>query len=368
MTTTHPLTAAEPADAFGEMRGAEHTPTVPNGATRETAIPDWRARLGHYDAIPTRSRKGRTSFRVTARRARHMYGVDHTGAPVEATSYDVTAGATDWVRLQCWLGAHSSTPGDVTAARAIAAEWVSLLGTEAHSWEQVIRRDQSATDAYGIARHRADVTADLAPASTPIVRVIRGIGADGRPYARTDHGTLGDAYTSRSTYEPTTARWAPRYSVPMPRGVTRKPTTRQTVAEGPVASLGHAVRTDTPEWAPVTITSLVAPSHDDTRVWVGRTLVPTSAAAARRDGTAARAERRKVARETAPRAEWADAADALSAAIDAGETTCTIEGVQVTLGRPGTTGRFRAVLTYLDGTSRTIQARTAAPVARAIMA
>jgi hypothetical protein len=60
--TLHPDYDTDPCDAFAAMRGAPHTPAVPNGGTRETAMPDDRARLGHYDTVPTRSRKGRTSY------------------------------------------------------------------------------------------------------------------------------------------------------------------------------------------------------------------------------------------------------------------------------------------------------------------
>jgi len=355
----------ETIDEYGEMRGAPHTPAPPNGATRETAMPDDRARLGHYDAIPTRSRKGRTSFRVTARRPRHMTGLDHAREVTSASNYDVTGWADDFIRYQAALALGA---GYVNEARDLLASFVPMLGSDAMSWEAIRHGDASDTDRYGVARHRSDVTADLARADAPTTRVIRGLRADGTPYRMVDRGSFGDAYSDRTATAPTIARMPARYSVRHAAGTRRDvpAIVRETVVCAPVTDLGHAVRDDCPQYVPAVVTALVAATGIPGKVWQGHRLVdaaPTSGKHRNAARTAARAE----ARAAAPRAEWADAAEALSGAIAARTSEIIVDGVRVVFGTPGSTGRFRAVLTYLDGTTRTIQARTAAPIARAIV-
>lgn len=346
-------------EAWHETPGLPATRTTPNGRTPERSLPEWRARLGHYDAVATRSRKGRTSFRVTARRPRHMTGLDHDREVTSASNYDVTRWADDYVRYQVALAIGS---GYVNEARDIAATFVPLAGTDAMSWEQVTRGDQSSVDSHGVARHRADIAGGIYNGREPIVRTIRGRRADGTPYVMTDAGTFGDAYTDRRIVPTHVAKHAPRYRLRLPRGVKRSATTRATMVVGPLDTLGAPVH-DVPEWVDATHSRLIAPSATTGKVWHGHSLVDASASAVKaRTGNEARDDRR-----TEARAEWAPIADAIAPHIGTAGSF-DANGVTVTLTTPGATGRFRATLTYLDGTKRTLQARSAAPIARAVMA
>lgn len=351
-------------DEYGEMRGAPHVPTIPNGATRETAIPEWRARLGHYDTVPTRSRKGRTSYRVTARRPRHMTGLDHERQVTSASNYDVAGWADEYVRYQCALALGA---GYVNESRAIAATFAPMLGTDAMSWEAIVRDDASAIDRHGVARHRADIAGGIFHGRDETTRVIRGRRSDGTPYVMTDAGTFGDAHTDRRVSASTVARHVPRYRLTIPRGVKRTPDVRSTVVAGPLDVLGAPLADGTPEWTPATVSRLLAPSATDGMVWRGHRLTPATDPTVRaRTGNAARDERRATVREVT-RAPWSDVAAEIAPHIGT-ESTFTVHGVGVTLSAPGQTGRFRAHLVYADGSTRTVQARTADPVARAVMA
>jgi hypothetical protein len=343
------------------MRGAPTVPTVPNGATRETAIPEWRARLGHYDSTVTRSRKGRTSYRVTARRPRHMIGADSFGAVTGASNYDVRGWADEWVRYQCAL---ALADGWVNESRDIAATFLPLLGTDAMSWEQLTYADASAIDRHGVARHRADITGGYFTSRDDIVRVVRGRRADGTPYRMIDRGRFGDAYSDRRVVRTTVARHVPRYRLTRVESARRR-TTIHTSVLGPVVDLGRADRSDTPEWTRATITRLVSPSTVDGMVWHGLRLVPIADVAPSTGRQGKRDASRKVARE-ARRAPWADVADVVRPLIGAAGSY-DVHGCRLMLGAPGATGRFRATVTYADGTTRTIQSRTADPVARALV-
>lgn len=59
-------------DQVGAERGPKHKRTSSSGATPESGIPAWRAGLGHFDTVQRRTRKGRSTFVVTERRARRM--------------------------------------------------------------------------------------------------------------------------------------------------------------------------------------------------------------------------------------------------------------------------------------------------------
>lgn len=74
---THPdevRYGVDPSDVAGQAKGASYTPPVRSGATPERPTPD-RVR-GTFETVATRTRKGRSTFRVTRRHARFVVGLD----------------------------------------------------------------------------------------------------------------------------------------------------------------------------------------------------------------------------------------------------------------------------------------------------
>lgn len=86
-----------------------------------------------------------------------------------------------------------------------------------------------------------------------------------------------------------------------------------------------------------------------------------------REARQAASDAHVAATATPEASRWDECARTLSEALSAGETSLVLNGVHVRLTLPAG-GRFRATLTYCDGTTRTVQARTVGPVARAVMA
>lgn len=297
--------------------------------------------LGHYDTIATRSRKGRSSFRVTARHPRYLVGTEafraEHGDDVSVDSITLTHQADAWIR--------QNDPD--------AETFPALLGTEARAFSQVIHAGNGAVDEYGVARHRADVSDGLAGLPRDVIRQYREDRLTARPTA---------PYTARQIARTRLVARRRKTDPGVAYGVTEGPTGR------PRASF-YGVEIDARSDGRATPFSergglaIVSAGHDPSYVWVGHRKVLRSGARTAAERKAAERARKAT---PAPVAPWAQTEAMLAPIAASTERAGTCQGVTVTLTSPDPSGRFRATLTFTDGTTRTIRARTLAPVARAI--
>lgn len=253
-------------------------------------------------------------------------------------------------------------PGSVLAS--IADAWAAregvdlepLMGTDNLAFSEVIHAGVGAVDAYGVARHRADVTDGLAGLPRQAVAAFRLRAVYG---AETGEDSYG-----RQMVRPELASWPTRLVVRrMGRPRTSDPVDVTTVhapepgAEGPTAI----------------VTRLVAASADRERLFVGHAAVRRSGG---RSGTSQATPDADAARVAADAvklaARRADAspeelaiADALSVEDD-GDVAVSLPGVTITVRRH-TFGPM-AVTMVRGAETITFRARTAAAIARRAIA
>lgn len=309
-----------------------------------------------------RSNSGRTATRVTRAGKVYVIGPDPFRDDIELVRVDgitLTALADAWHAI--YGGEHECTCDDLTETRPIyrrgkmvvrngepvtrtvalrachCSPFPRLAGTDLRAYAEVTPEVRDASYVTPTATHRTGIAGGLLSDSEHVSRTIRGRRADGTRYAVTEHGRYGDAITDRSVPTIDTASHPTRVRLSMR---PRKSDPTESTRDG--------------------VTELVAPASDREHLWHGHRLIPRASAV--RSGSDTRARRNARARAAAP---WTPFVPAVRAAIGTTDPF-TLNGVMVTLTLPGATGRFRARLTYCDGTTESIQARTPDRVARAI--
>lgn len=321
-----------------------------------------------HSVVSKRSNSGRVARRVVRAGRAYVTGPDpfrpDTGDAIRVDSVSLTKMADAWIMLNDPAATeHECTCTDLTervqrfrkgkpvmrdgayaydvrSLRAChCAPFPSLLGTELRSFAEIGPRDSFA---HAVADHRTDIAGGLFSTNRDgIRRVIHGRRANGRPYVSTEHGPLADVVSDRRVATVTKLTWIARSRVSV--------RARQS---DPVDSVNPATG----------VTELVAAHADRDLIWHGHKLVLRSAPKGR--GSKGQTARRRAVKASAP---WAPIAATIRAAMGEGSDSVEVNGVRITLGAPDAAGRFRATLAYCDGTTRTIRARTADPVARAAM-
>lgn len=205
-----------------DERGTERGPVIersePTGASKGIPQP---ASPTHHASRPTRSRKGRSSFVVTARGTAYVTGRDpfrdddDERALVALDDVTLAAAADAWVR-----------------ANHPAVDWEPVVGTtRGVSWEQVIdsehREDGSDPRLpYLLAQHRTDIGGGIVPLTFPVGSHSRSDHREYPNHPRSDESrgwTLRDAVDSAGTYSAPAPlkRRSDRTRWTLPRNVAR---------------------------------------------------------------------------------------------------------------------------------------------------
>ncbi|MCD6056528.1 MAG: hypothetical protein K0Q89_58 [Thermomicrobiales bacterium] len=315
-----------------------------------------------HDVHSKRSNSGRTAKRVTRAGRTYVIGADpfrEHGDPVRIDGITLTAIADAWHAIHG--GEHECTCDDLTEDRPIYRKgrmvirngepvtrtvalrachcdpFPRLAGTDLRAFAEVTPEIRDTSYVTPSATHRTSLAGGLVNDRETVARTIRGRRGDGTPYVMTEHGEYGDAITDRSVPTIDTASHVTRTRLSMR---PRKSDPTESTVDG--------------------VTALLAPAADREHVWHGHRLVPRAGAV--KSGSDTRKRRNAATRAAAP---WSPFVPAIAAAIG-GTDPVVVNGVTVRLTIPGDTGRFRAHLTYCDGSTATIQARTADRVARAV--
>lgn len=306
---------------------------VLNGRTPHYGVPEWRAAMGTPESIARRSRKGRSTYEVTAAGRRYMVGRD----PFTESGDLVMVDHRTLVDMaDAWMALHDSPDecscDDLTAVlptfRARVTWNVPERGCQGPS---LVSHDIERTGERVVRIRRCHCA-----------RYQRLLGLDGGRRNSWQELTPGTS---------TNGRRPSRMSLRAPRRRASDP-------GAPITHDGRVVAYGTSHGR---LTELCAPTGDASTIWHGHTLITRANA---RGKNVARATRREAAR-----ADWADESSVLVSALNA-TTEPTVEvtfpGVTVTIRRDAGT-RWAVTIVRGDETVR-IRTRTVGPIARAIVA
>jgi hypothetical protein len=387
-TMTSPLTVATDYDVSGfpltTPVGAIGFPvivTAPSGSTREFALSDHAATMGHHASRVTRSRKGRTSFVVDAKRRGRLH------APItDEPSGLAAASSIDLVKLaDVWLRRHDDDDGTWRTRIAGAESRGYLVGSHDASFAQVTPslllrggtvangKVHAATladgcgmrgDAYGVAVHTADLAGWLGGFDRAYLTSAER-DHDGRLIRRASRlvltGTPRRGETDGWTRLADTGKAPPQYVRVRADGVTDclawhdrivVRDTRKVTMTGDAATRFVAWRHGRGRFV-VAVTMparVIVRTHASTRTrptdhaWHGHTLTPRPIAAKRSRTTATTAATTTAKRDPRVIALAAEIRDALTD----GSGSVTIGSVSVRLAAT-TQGRHAVSVTGADG-------------------
>ena len=302
------------------------------------------ASRGTPDTVPVRSRKGRSTYEVSAGHVRHMVGPDpftETGELVRIDHRTLVDLADAWI-------AQNDPDIDRPCSCSDLTTTVLVLDrkTRAPIWH---------TD------RQCYLTAERRVRRCHCRPFPALMGLDGGR-RNSWHERTPEDNSLRRPDERSTARRQPRTAL-VTRFRTTDPGTPQTDAQGRITHRSSIA----PTADGGSVERIVSAWSDPSHVWHGHTLVMR--AAARRNGNAARSAARAIRRASAPAPDWQPEADALASALaasDASEVTVEFPGVVVTVRRNVGT-RWAVTLVRGDETVR-MRTRTVGPIARAVVA
>lgn len=331
-------------DPVGQQKGPEVERREPSGRTPYHGTPERLvAERGTPDTTVRRSRKGRSTFEVRAGHVRYLTGPDP-------------------FRGDDWQGLRSDRPlvrVDHRTLVDMADAWV-----REHSAPEACTCDDLTAEVLVIDRKsRLPIWQGATPERPgrylTAVRHVRRCHC-GWPALL---GQDGGKRTSWAQITPGTFATGRRPSTVRLRGVHRRASDRWTsITDASGAHLYWCVV------GPDGVQRVVAPTGERDAVWVGHERVERRAA--RRNGSAARSERRAQARASAPPAPWAAESAVISDALarDAGDDVrVTFPGVAVVAIRRTGGPVWSVTITRQDRTDR-IRARTADAIARHVHA
>ena len=327
-------------DAYDPRRFVPTGGSPANVGTPERLV----AERGTPDTTPVRSRKGRSTYEVSAGHVRFMVGPDpftDTGELVRIDHRTLVDMADAWVALNDPEQDRPCTCTDLTTTVLVLDR-----KTRAPIWHT--DRQQYLTAERRIRRCHCRPFPAL-------------MGLDGGRRNAWHELTPRDDSQRRSG-ESSTARRQPRTAL-VARFRTTDPGVAQIDTEGRVTHRS----TVTPLAEGGSVERIVSAWADPSHVWHGHTLVMR--AAARRNGNAARSAVRAQRRASAVAPDWAPEALALTEALnasDAPEVTVSFPGVAVTVRRNA--GTRWAVTIVRGGETVRMRTRTVGPIARAVVA